>query len=127
MTPPDWQTKIENELQLAWKARAQGNEGRARVGARRAAGWAIQQFLKREGVELETPSAYEYIQHLRKRDGLPPRWRSVLDHLVTKVEKDSREGEAYWPLDADLLAETRWLVEQLLGVQLNVESDQRES
>lgn len=122
MTNTDWQSKITRELRLAHQARVAGNEGKARVCARRAAGWAIKQHLLAQGVELTTPSAFQYIQYMRAQPDNPPRLSQVLDHLVARVEKDSLEADSYWPLDADLIAEARWLAEELLGVELPLDN-----
>ena len=41
----DWQAEIQAELEKAQQARARGNEGQARVCARRAAGIAAREYF----------------------------------------------------------------------------------
>ncbi len=43
---PDLHKSIEKELENAERARSNENEGMARVCARRAAGWAAEEYLK---------------------------------------------------------------------------------
>ena len=99
---------------MAKEARKHGNEGLARVCARRASGWAIQQHLLDEKVDLETPSAFEYIKHFRENGEHEPKMQAVLDHMVQRKVKDSHEEESYWPLDeVDLVNEAEWLVARI--------------
>jgi hypothetical protein len=46
--------QIEKEFELAERARANGNEGRARVCARRAAGIAAREYLTRKGARPQS-------------------------------------------------------------------------
>lgn len=112
----DWKERLIRELAMAREARKHGNEGLARVCARRASGWAIQQYLLNDNVDLETPSAFEYIKHFRENAKHEPKMQAVLDHLVQRKVKDSLDGDSYWPLkDVDLIDEAEWLVHELLG------------
>ena len=45
------------ELEMARSSRCSGNEGRARVCARRAAGHVVGEYLTRNDIDLETESA----------------------------------------------------------------------
>ena len=101
---------VRNELQSAQDARARGNEGMARVCARRAVGWAIKEHLAGKGVELDTPSAYEHIQYILNQEGTRQDTQRVLENMVRRVEKDTD-----WPVDIDLIAEAKWLIENLTG------------
>ena len=101
---------------MSQEARKHGNEGLARVCARRAAGWAIQQHLKTEQIDLETSSAFEYIKYFRENWEHMPDMQLVLDHLVQRKVIDPLDGNSYWPLhDIDLVREAAWLVQELLG------------
>ena len=118
----DQTERIKNEIRTAYQARAEGNEGKARVCARRAAGWAIREKLNIEGTDLNTPSAFDYIKYLYQSGNNSPRITIILEHLQQKVVKDSEEQDSYWPLpEVDLLAEACWLCEELLGIQLDLE------
>jgi hypothetical protein len=100
----DW----EPELGAALRARQAGNEGRARVCARRAAGTAARDFLTRNRVRLRPASAYEALRALEQFPGLAPDLRSAASHLTLRVT-----GEFALPVEADLIAEARKLCESL--------------
>lgn len=115
-----WQETLTNELANAVEARKSGNHGRARVCARRAAGWAIREYLRGKGISLDTPNAYEYIKYLQNRPDTNPEMRAVLGHFLERVQKDSPEEDAYWPLEADLIEEARWVIETLLDFKVSI-------
>jgi hypothetical protein len=98
-------SEIEFELENAERARQSGNEGRARVCARRAAGLAARAFLARHAVRLPTTSAYVALQTLADFPGLAPDLRIAATHLVTRVTE-----EFTLPVDADLIADARKLI-----------------
>lgn len=100
----DWQA----ELEAAQRARLSGNEGRARVCARRAAGMAARDFLTRRGVRLRSMNALEALRRLEQVPGLAPDLRSAAAHLTLRVSE-----EFTLPVDVDLLAEARRLISGL--------------
>ncbi len=104
-----WKARVNNELRQAEAARANGNEGKARVCARRAAGLAIEEYLRRQGVRLEPGSAYTYLRYLTEMPDISPGMRVVAGHFLERVTT-----EHSLPVDADLIAEARWLVAKLL-------------
>ncbi len=96
---------IESELKNAEHARLAGNEGRARVCARRAAGIAARFFLTRHGVNLRDASAYAALQALVEFPALTPDLRIAALHLTTRLT------EAFTlPVDADLISDARKLI-----------------
>lgn len=99
---------IEVELEHAERARLAGNEGRARVCARRAAGIAARGFLARHAYRLRDGSAYTALQALAEFPGLDPDLRMAALHLVTRVTE-----EFTLPVDADLIADARKLIGEL--------------
>jgi hypothetical protein len=103
MTQPN--PDIEAELENAERARLAGNEGRARVCARRAAGITARNFLARHSLQLRDRSAYTALQALAEFPGLAPDLRIAALHLVTRVTE-----EFTLPLDADLIADARTLI-----------------
>lgn len=114
--------KIETELSRAYRAGADGNPGRARVCARRAAGWAIGAYLRAQGGHQQSANAFDNIRYYAALPGLPEDVKQVLDHLTIKVVKDSIEDDSYYPLeDVDLITEAQWLSEKLLGISLTPE------
>lgn len=96
---------IETELQNAERARLAGNEGRARVCARRAAGLAARVFLVRHAQGLHDRSAYSALQTLAEYPGLAPDLRVATLHLVTLVTE-----KFTLPADVDLIADARKLI-----------------
>lgn len=113
--------KISQELKLARQAESEGNQGKARVCARRAAGWAIQEHLSRQGTSLGSNNALDHIKYFSTQEGLPQPMYAVLHHLTVKLEKDSLESDAYYPIEGvDLMSEAQWLAENLLQTKLDL-------
>jgi hypothetical protein len=102
----DLQSRIQAELAAARAARRAGNEGRARVCARRAAGGAARDFLARRGVRIG--SDYAAIQVLASRSDLPPDLLASAGRLILRV--DEQFG---LPPGLDLIAEASRLIERL--------------
>jgi len=105
----DWQTEIKAEFDKAEQARARGNEGQARVCARRAAGVAIRQYLSRQGIRPPSVSAYDLLNLLKDDARLSPDLRRIADHLTLRVNEEFK-----LPVDADLVAEARKFCDELL-------------
>ena len=105
----DWQSKIQAEFDRAEQARAKGNEGQARVCARRAAGIAIREYLTRQGVTPSSASAVDLLNLLKADPLLSPDLKPIVDHLTLRVTE-----EFELPVQADLLAEARKLCNELL-------------
>lgn len=96
------------ELEQAQKAREQGNEGQARVCARRAAGIVIKDYLTRKGIQAPSVSAYDLLNYMKKEPLLPSDLKLVAEHLTVRVTEEFK-----LPIDADLIAESRQLCEWL--------------
>lgn len=103
------QEQLEKEFQLAEQARANGNEGRARVCARRAAGIAIRDYLTRKGAPPPSLSAVDLLNLLKDNPLLSPDLKLIADHLTLHVTEEFK-----LPVDADLVAEARKLCDELL-------------
>jgi len=102
-------TEIEEELEHAQQARARGNEGQARVCARRAAGIAAREYLTRRGKVVRTPSAYDLLPSLRDDSTLADDLRQSAAYLTLRVNEEFK-----LPIEVDLIAEARKLCEALL-------------
>jgi hypothetical protein len=100
--------KIRIELDQAEAARAAGNEGRARVCARRAAGLAARDFLERHGVGRRSESAYELLEQLAEFPALDPDLRRAALHLTMRVSTAFS-----LPADVDLIADAQTLCNRL--------------
>lgn len=105
----DWQTEIDAELEKASRARLRGNEGQARVCARRAAGIAAREYLIRQGIRPPSASAYDLLNLLKEDPRLSPDLQRIADHLTVRVTEEFK-----LPVDADLIAEAQKFCEDLL-------------
>jgi hypothetical protein len=108
MYSPEAQVQIENEMKRAEAARASGNEGQARVCARRAAGHAIRAWLRYHQQTTAATLATDLIEQIRTQSGLPEEIHQVAEHLLLRVTP-----EFTLPVQVDLLFETRWLIRTL--------------
>jgi len=104
-----WQAQLQKEFEMAEKARARGNEGQARVCARRAAGIAIREYLTRKGTPPPSLSAVDLLNLLKDDPLLPPDLKLIIDHLTLRVTEEFK-----LPVDVDLVTEARKLCDELL-------------
>lgn len=105
-----WRQELESEFASAQAARARGNEGQARVCARRAAGIAIREYLARRGQPQRKRSAYDLLNTMKSDPATPPDLQPLLEHLTLRVTEEFR-----LPVEADLVADARALCRALLG------------
>jgi hypothetical protein len=106
----EWRRRFEDELDNAEKARARGNEGRARVCARRAAGIAIREYLLRNGRSLGSAGTLDLFEELKRRLELPADLLQRLDHLTLRVDAGFN-----LPENVDLIMDARLVARELLG------------
>ncbi|HLD94339.1 MAG TPA: hypothetical protein VI703_09090 [Anaerolineales bacterium] len=109
----DWRERVDRELATAEAAKTRGNEGMARVCARRAAGWTVQAYLANKGIDLESSSVLEQMRTMLKIEGLGLESKRILEHMLVAKEEGEDGGDSYFPLDVDLVAEARQLVAEL--------------
>ena len=100
--------QIEGEISRGEAARAKGNEGMARVCARRAAGILIRDYLAKQNVLPPVSNTFDLLRYFRDLPGNSAEIQQVLDHLIIRV--DSAHN---LPEDIDLIQETHWLVQVL--------------
>lgn len=100
---------MQIEFDRAVQARARGNEGQARVCARRAAGIAIREHLIRQGIHPASSSAYDLLNLIKDDTHLSSDLKQIAEHLTLRVT-----AEFKLPVDADLVAEARTFCEELL-------------
>jgi hypothetical protein len=105
----NWQIQINKEFDRAAQARAKGNEGQARVCARRAAGIAIREYLTRQGTPPSSASAVDLLSLLKDDPLLSPDLKLIVDHLTLRVTEEFK-----LPVNVDLVAEARKLCGELL-------------
>ena len=105
----DWQSEMQAEFERAGQARTRGNEGQARVCARRAAGIAAREYFTRRGEKIRTPSAYDLLNRLAQDPSLSNELRRSAGYLTLRVNE-----EFTLPVNVDLVAEARKLCNELL-------------
>jgi hypothetical protein len=105
-----WQLHFDAEIQQAETARLAGNEGMARVCARRAAGWVVGEYFRRREIPFESPSAYERLQVLLQIPNVDDKTKELAGHFLVRITPEHE-----LPINADLIAEARWLKASLLG------------
>ena len=105
----DWKVEVQTEFDRAAQARARGNEGQARVCARRAAGIAIREYLTRQAIRPPSTSAYDLLNLIKEDASLSPDLKRIADHLTLRVTEEFK-----LPVNADLIAEARTFCEELL-------------
>jgi hypothetical protein len=95
-------------MDAARQARSSGNEGRARVCARRAAGHAIRGYKEAIAVPDRDHSAYALLRWLAADPGFEPSVRSCAERLAARVTPDH-----VLPYPEDPLADAKFLIEAL--------------
>ena len=106
----DEQSLIKAELDQADQARSRGNEGRARVCARRAAGFAAREYLARRGQQIRTKSAYDALNLLIEDGSLSDDLRRTASYLTMRVDEEFK-----LPAEVDLVALARKFCASLLA------------
>ncbi|HSF82836.1 MAG TPA: hypothetical protein VLA49_16500 [Anaerolineales bacterium] len=107
----NWKTRYLEEIKRAENARREGNEGMARVCARRAAGIIIGEYFHRQGMPELDPSAYNRLRRLRELHGIDARIRQIAQHFLLRITP-----EQTLPVEADLIADAHWLADELIGL-----------
>jgi hypothetical protein len=105
----EWKLSFISELERAEKARLDGNEGMARVCARRAAGIVASAYLRQSDLSNPGPSAYDQLRYLKTVPELSPAATEVIGHFLLRINVDHQ-----LPVEADLIEEARWLARELL-------------
>lgn len=114
MFEPSTQLAIDQELNWAENARLAGNEGKARVCARRAAGAALRAWFEYLSDQEVDSSAYASLNHLAQLKLVPADIKEIADRLLTRVAPDYT-----LPVQTDLIADARkliaWVSDQIQG------------
>jgi len=107
-----WKEKFDAEILRAESARKDGNEGMARVCARRAAGAMVREYFQRNRI-AQTKSQIAALRNLRdlsQSPHIPEEIRVVAEHFTWQITTDHT-----LPENADLIADAYWLREKLMG------------
>lgn len=108
MQQSEWKNAFDIEINQAEEARLGGNEGRARVCARRAAGIVVGEYLNTLGYTGYGPSAYDRIKFFTKIPGISPDVKQIANHFLVRVSPDFT-----LPINADLISDARWIANNL--------------
>jgi len=101
---------IRQELEDAFRSRKEGNRGRARVCARRAAGLAARTYLEHRTGEPSRLNAYRALLFLKDSGApLPPAADLAVERLTMRVDEDHQ-----LPQEIDLIGEAQTLIGHLL-------------
>jgi hypothetical protein len=103
----------QQELFRASAARLDGNEGKARVCARRAAGYIVSEFFDRNGYDNPGSSSIVRLKLFNSISDVPGRAREIVDHFLIHVTPDHD-----LPVEADLIQEARILAELILDERI---------
>jgi len=105
----DWEAHFQSEVRQAELARAAGNEGKARVCARRAAGVAVGEYFRRRGIFPPVSGAYNILKFFQSSSDVPDDARSIAAHFLERVDV-----EFNLPIDIDLIQDALWLAQELV-------------
>ncbi|MFC1922500.1 hypothetical protein ACFLY4_04355 [Chloroflexota bacterium] len=113
MSDTDWKHLTNTELKVAEDARQAGNEGRARVCARRAAGHIVGEYLRRAGITFKSESALDRLRYLETYSNTPALTKVTVEHFLVHITPEHK-----LPIDADLIADVELLARDLLDEEL---------
>jgi hypothetical protein len=108
-TLTSWQIEFQKEIETANSARRRGNEGMARVCARRAAGIIASEYLLRQGIQIHSMSAYQKIKLLQEQPDLTAETHQIASHFLLRITP-----EHTLPDEIDLISEALLLKQALL-------------
>ena len=117
MKPTVPRIQIQEELLLAKQSRKEGNEGRARVCARRAAGAAVQVYLSNHNKPTNPENVFQSLKSLKKAIDLPDRVHLAIYRLTQRVDENHQ-----LPAEIDLIAEALILIKFLAADDLILSS-----
>jgi hypothetical protein len=104
-----WKWEYDNEIEQAISARKAGNEGMARVCARRAAGIILSEYLIRRGYTNLTNSAIDRLSIFTSIPDVDEHLQDIANHFLLKVNPDYN-----LPDGVDLISDAKWLGTNLL-------------
>ena len=109
--------EINSEMSRALEARREGNEGMARVCARRAVGWAIRLRFENLLDESSTKNAFVLLDWLASQQSVAEPYRQAAARLTTRINEDHE-----LPHDQDPLVDADRLIRVLLRMPEEPES-----
>lgn len=104
----NWREQIEQELAKAATGLREGNEGLARVCARRAVALGAQHRIERSGVSAPPGDAMHQLRMIQKSEGVPLWVREGAQRLLTKVTQRNQA-----PMSTNPIADARLILTYL--------------
>ncbi len=83
-----YKERIKKELLIAGDSRKQGNEGRVRVCARRAAGIALTYYFEQQNEILVEQDAMDLLKRVESINTFPPELQQAAARLTKRVSTD---------------------------------------
>ncbi len=105
--------RVAREFRAAQATRQNGNEGKARVLARRAAGWAIGDYRRRQGEIIQGISAFSHIDWATGDPATDETLQTAADNLTERIDYNHQLRSG-----ADALAAARLLIQHYLPAAL---------
>ena len=104
----NWREQIEQELAKAAEGIQNGNNGLARVCARRAVALAVQQWVERSEKKVWPGDAMHQLRKIQEETTVPLPVREAAQRLLTKVT-----DQAQSPMTTDPIADARIILDYL--------------
>ncbi|MEC4675179.1 MAG: hypothetical protein VST68_13400 [Nitrospirota bacterium] len=104
----NWREQIEQELAKAATGLREGNDGLARVCARRAVALGAQNRMERSGVSAPPADAMHQLRKIQEDEEFPLWVREVAQRLLTKVTQRDQV-----PMSTDPIADARLILTYL--------------
>lgn len=109
----DWKSQTITEISLAEKASFEGKKGKARVSARRAARFVIQEYFLHRGIIASSINTMSCLNQLQSLPNVSPMVQDIAQRLQVHLNPDFTH-----PHGSDLITEVRKLARELLGEEL---------
>jgi hypothetical protein len=112
--------RIWQELEAACQARKAGNEGQARVCARRAAGWALGPYIEANEGRPASINAYDNLRWLQRDSATPAPLRQAAQRLTARIRPDHS-----LPFEEDMLADALMIARHFTSIDTDNRGLQR--
>ena len=104
-----WEETFSKEIQSALNARKSGNEGKARVCARRAAGIVVGEYLSRSDKNFVEQGAYDNLKYFLSLPDISPHLKETISYFIVRVNENHE-----LPFEVDLIEEACIIKEYLV-------------
>ena len=105
-----WESLYQAEITRAENARSRGNEGMARVCARRAVGIILGEYFRRRNISARTTSAYDRMRQVERIPNFPVDILPLVKHFLVRISTNYT-----LPIDADLVMEAKEIRSRLIN------------